>query len=52
MPQLNPTPWFSIMLLVWANVFITALLLHNFAPTPQPTTNAGRRAPHWEWTWP
>nr|YP_010956852.1 ATP synthase F0 subunit 8 [Trachinocephalus myops]WMY89997.1 ATP synthase F0 subunit 8 [Trachinocephalus myops] len=53
MPQLNPSPWFSIFIFSWL-VFLTFLptkvIKHTFPhdPLPQP---AGLMDPQ-PWTWP
>nr|ADZ15122.1 ATP synthase subunit 8 [Piculus chrysochloros] len=54
MPQLNPNPWFSIMLLSWLafSLMIQPKLLsfpHINPPTNKtPTTT---KITHWTWPW-
>nr|YP_002427681.1 ATP synthase F0 subunit 8 [Eremias brenchleyi]ABO64377.1 ATPase subunit 8 [Eremias brenchleyi] len=53
MPQLNPAPWFMVLLLIWATfiIMLTKVLKTrpNLTPTQchhQPSTNL------WIWPWP
>nr|QXU60350.1 ATP synthase F0 subunit 8 [Scleroptila afra] len=52
MPQLNPTPWFSIMLLTW---FTFSLLIQpkllSFTSPNNPTNKTTTTKPT-PWTWP
>nr|YP_588074.1 ATP synthase F0 subunit 8 [Cnemotriccus fuscatus]AAT46110.1 ATP synthase subunit 8 [Cnemotriccus fuscatus] len=54
MPQLNPTPWFSIMVTSW---FIFSFILQpkisQFTSTNQPSnkTFSATKAPSWNWPW-
>nr|YP_003587296.1 ATP synthase F0 subunit 8 [Otis tarda]ACN29666.1 ATP8 [Otis tarda] len=54
MPQLNPNPWFSIMLMTWLtfSLIIQPKLLHFTSPNPPsnmtpPTTKTAS----WSWPW-
>nr|YP_003002142.1 ATP synthase F0 subunit 8 [Polyplectron bicalcaratum]ABY80775.1 ATPase subunit 8 [Polyplectron bicalcaratum] len=52
MPQLNPNPWFTIMLLTW---FTFSLLIQpkllSFTSTNSPTDKTTTTKPT-PWTWP
>nr|AJD83410.1 ATP synthase F0 subunit 8 [Lagocephalus sceleratus] len=55
MPQLDPSPWFAIMVFSWL-VFLTILppkvMAHSF---PNETTSQSTQAPKtntWAWPWP
>nr|YP_009231319.1 ATP synthase F0 subunit 8 [Callipepla squamata]ALV89997.1 ATP synthase F0 subunit 8 [Callipepla squamata]QNN84838.1 ATP synthase F0 subunit 8 [Callipepla squamata]QXU59921.1 ATP synthase F0 subunit 8 [Callipepla douglasii] len=52
MPQLNPNPWFMILLLTWFSfsLLIQPKLLH-FTPT-NPPSNKTLPAKPTPWTWP
>nr|YP_009170384.1 ATP synthase F0 subunit 8 [Conolophus subcristatus]ALE29382.1 ATP synthase F0 subunit 8 [Conolophus subcristatus] len=53
MPQLNPSPWFLILLLTWT-VLMTALLnktLRSKLPN-SPTPKEYEQNPPETWTWP
>nr|QGM79606.1 ATP synthase F0 subunit 8 [Chlamydotis macqueenii]QOD97245.1 ATP synthase F0 subunit 8 [Chlamydotis macqueenii] len=54
MPQLNPKPWFLIMLMTWSifSLIIQPKLLHFTTPNPLsnmiPTTT---KTTPWSWPW-
>uniref|UniRef100_UPI0030E38492 ATP synthase F0 subunit 8 n=1 Tax=Megalechis thoracata TaxID=245781 RepID=UPI0030E38492 len=54
MPQLDPTPWFPILLLSW---FMLLTIVTNKTLNYTVTNNIGPLNPHnletktWEWTW-
>uniref|UniRef100_A0A513U7S8 ATP synthase complex subunit 8 n=2 Tax=Pogoniulus pusillus TaxID=488313 RepID=A0A513U7S8_9PICI len=54
MPQLNPNPWFYIMILSW---FTFSLLIQpkllKFTPTGSPTnkTPSTHKTTPWHWPW-
>nr|WCF77128.1 ATP synthase F0 subunit 8 [Iguana iguana iguana] len=53
MPQLNPSPWFLILLLIWTTL-ATAFLnktIHSKFPNP-PTPQKPSQKPTEPWTWP
>nr|YP_001936636.1 ATP synthase F0 subunit 8 [Lophura ignita]BAG16252.1 ATPase subunit 8 [Lophura ignita] len=52
MPQLNPNPWFSTMILTWLifSLLIQPKLL-SFTPTNNPTNKTVTTKPS-PWTWP
>nr|YP_003345402.1 ATP synthase F0 subunit 8 [Ariosoma shiroanago]BAI53410.1 ATPase subunit 8 [Ariosoma shiroanago] len=54
MPQLNPAPWFVIMVFSWI-VFLTILptkvLAHHFINNPNPKTTKKPKKEPWNWTW-
>nr|AET84009.1 ATPase 8 [Sceloporus samcolemani] len=54
MPQLNPSPWFLIMLLVWATLMIiflnkTLIMLYPNHPTETPLET--KHLSSWTWPW-
>nr|YP_010169223.1 ATP synthase F0 subunit 8 [Sardinella zunasi]QRZ03096.1 ATP synthase F0 subunit 8 [Sardinella zunasi] len=53
MPQLNPAPWFAILVFSWL-IFLTVIppkvMAHNFNNEPT-TAGAGKAKPE-PWTWP
>nr|ABA39013.1 ATP synthase F0 subunit 8 [Parabuteo leucorrhous]ADA58087.1 ATP synthase F0 subunit 8 [Parabuteo leucorrhous]ADA58091.1 ATP synthase F0 subunit 8 [Parabuteo leucorrhous] len=54
MPQLNPTPWFPIMMLSWLTfTLIIQPKLLSFIPTNTPSTmpNTTIHTPSWNWPW-
>nr|BCO16637.1 ATP synthase F0 subunit 8 [Varanus exanthematicus] len=53
MPQLNPNPWFSTMVITWLALvflFMTKLLL---SPPFNPPLNLNQptSTPNWNWPW-
>nr|YP_009092654.1 ATP synthase F0 subunit 8 [Eremias multiocellata]AIR12491.1 ATP synthase F0 subunit 8 [Eremias multiocellata] len=53
MPQLNPSPWFMIFLLIWMTFFI--LLTKVLKTHPKPTLTQYHHQPYtdlWTWPWP
>nr|AEX10789.1 ATPase8 [Phrynosoma cornutum] len=53
MPQLNPSPWFLILLMTWAVlmlVFLNKTL--NMSYPNSPTQSQPKSNPHTPWTWP
>nr|QWV61272.1 ATP synthase F0 subunit 8 [Collocalia affinis cyanoptila]QWV61285.1 ATP synthase F0 subunit 8 [Collocalia affinis cyanoptila]QWV61298.1 ATP synthase F0 subunit 8 [Collocalia affinis cyanoptila]QWV61311.1 ATP synthase F0 subunit 8 [Collocalia affinis cyanoptila] len=53
MPQLNPNPWFFIMLLSWStfSLIIQPKLL-SFTPTNSPSNKTTMHTKTTPWTWP
>nr|AAP75309.1 ATP synthase 8 [Amblyglyphidodon sp. New Caledonia-BQ-2003]AAP75311.1 ATP synthase 8 [Amblyglyphidodon leucogaster]QUJ18426.1 ATP synthase protein 8 [Amblyglyphidodon curacao] len=53
MPQLNPSPWFAILMFSWA-IFLTVIppkvLAHTF--TYDPTHQSTEKPKTVSWTWP
>nr|AVI16110.1 ATP synthase F0 subunit 8 [Sardinella longiceps] len=54
MPQLNPAPWFAILVFTWL-IFLTVIppkvLAHNFNNEPT-TVGASKPKPEsWNWPW-
>nr|AAT08636.1 ATP synthase F0 subunit 8 [Bipes canaliculatus] len=52
MPQLNPAPWFPLLLLIWATLLLlmTKITRHNKHRTPgHPPTAA--HSTTWPWPW-
>nr|YP_009034405.1 ATP synthase F0 subunit 8 [Dactyloptena orientalis]BAO84736.1 ATPase subunit 8 [Dactyloptena orientalis] len=55
MPQLNPSPWFLILIFSWL-VFLTIIppkmLSHNLLNHPNPSDSVSYSAEPWHWPWP
>nr|ABV68592.1 ATP synthase 8 [Cobitis sp. MP-2007b] len=54
MPQLNPAPWFMILLFSWLVFLIiipTKVLNHVFPNEPTPLSMEERKAQPWDWPW-
>nr|YP_003456996.1 ATP synthase F0 subunit 8 [Rhynchactis macrothrix]BAI77304.1 ATPase subunit 8 [Rhynchactis macrothrix] len=54
MPQLNPSPWFNIMIFSWLVFLIILLpkiLAHNTPYEPSPETAEAPKAQPWIWPW-
>nr|AAP29587.1 ATPase subunit 8 [Myiarchus phaeocephalus]AAQ01379.1 ATPase subunit 8 [Myiarchus phaeocephalus] len=54
MPQLNPTPWFFIMLTTWLTFsFILQPKILLFTPTNSPSnkTSSTTKTSPWNWPW-
>nr|YP_009943865.1 ATP synthase F0 subunit 8 [Grallaria varia]QOD95696.1 ATP synthase F0 subunit 8 [Grallaria varia] len=53
MPQLNPSPWFFIMLTSWLTfLLILQPKILSFTPTNQPHTNTTLTTKMTPWNWP
>nr|YP_010956618.1 ATP synthase F0 subunit 8 [Gastropsetta frontalis]WMY89711.1 ATP synthase F0 subunit 8 [Gastropsetta frontalis] len=54
MPQLNPAPWFMILVFSWA-VFLTIIppkiLAHAFPNEPTSQSTQKLKAEAWNWPW-
>nr|YP_009178220.1 ATP synthase F0 subunit 8 [Ecsenius bicolor]AJW75524.1 ATP synthase F0 subunit 8 [Ecsenius bicolor] len=54
MPQLNPAPWFMILVVTWA-VFLTIIppkvLAHSFPNDPSPVAAEKPKTKSWNWPW-
>nr|BAI77239.1 ATPase subunit 8 [Lasiognathus sp. NMMBP 9030] len=54
MPQLNPAPWFAILVFSWL-VLLTILppkvLNHTFPNDPNPETTETPKMQPWPWLW-
>nr|YP_010704586.1 ATP synthase F0 subunit 8 [Pseudechidna brummeri]ULM61743.1 ATP synthase F0 subunit 8 [Pseudechidna brummeri] len=54
MPQLNPAPWFMILLFSWL-VFLmmipTKVMSHNFNNEPTPHMTETKTTHSWNWPW-
>nr|AAR13534.1 ATPase 8 [Synbranchus cf. marmoratus] len=54
MPQLNPSPWFNILVLSWL-IFLTILPLkitaHTFPNEPQLKSMILTKTEPWNWPW-
>nr|YP_002519655.1 ATP synthase F0 subunit 8 [Scarus schlegeli]ASO95920.1 ATP synthase F0 subunit 8 [Scarus psittacus]ACL27233.1 ATP synthase F0 subunit 8 [Scarus schlegeli]ASO95922.1 ATP synthase F0 subunit 8 [Scarus psittacus]ASO95924.1 ATP synthase F0 subunit 8 [Scarus psittacus]ASO95926.1 ATP synthase F0 subunit 8 [Scarus psittacus] len=54
MPQLNPGPWFSIMMFTWL-IFLTILpkkvMSHKFSNDPASEDKDMPMTPPWFWRW-
>nr|YP_009348700.1 ATPase subunit 8 [Acrocheilus alutaceus]BAW88149.1 ATPase subunit 8 [Acrocheilus alutaceus] len=54
MPQLNPSPWFAILVFSWV-VFLTVIptkVLNHTAPNePTPMNEEKHKTEPWNWPW-
>uniref|UniRef100_A0A6B9INW9 ATP synthase complex subunit 8 n=2 Tax=Sternopygus TaxID=36697 RepID=A0A6B9INW9_9TELE len=54
MPQLNPTPWFAILVFSWL-IFLTVLpqkvLKHTFTNEPTALSAEKPKTESWNWPW-
>nr|YP_009045904.1 ATP synthase F0 subunit 8 [Gadopsis marmoratus]YP_009058376.1 ATP synthase F0 subunit 8 [Gadopsis bispinosus]WJQ22132.1 ATP synthase F0 subunit 8 [Gadopsis bispinosus]WJQ22158.1 ATP synthase F0 subunit 8 [Gadopsis marmoratus]WJQ22171.1 ATP synthase F0 subunit 8 [Gadopsis marmoratus]CDR98387.1 ATP synthase F0 subunit 8 [Gadopsis marmoratus]BAP40379.1 ATPase subunit 8 [Gadopsis bispinosus] len=54
MPQLNPTPWFTIMITSWAILLIimpTKIMAHNFPNAITTQSTEKPKTEPWNWPW-
>nr|ASW34685.1 ATP synthase F0 subunit 8 [Quedenfeldtia moerens] len=53
MPQLNPAPWFSIMVMAWTVLLIMLMpkLINTQLITTPPPHHATALKHHWPWPW-
>nr|AGN71119.1 ATP synthase F0 subunit 8 [Crinia signifera] len=52
MPQLNPSPWFSIFVASWTILILISLLKTSKSQTPNSPANKQFKLAHSPWTWP
>nr|YP_009092260.1 ATP synthase F0 subunit 8 [Nipponocypris koreanus]AHX80520.1 ATP synthase F0 subunit 8 [Nipponocypris koreanus]ALI15684.1 ATP synthase F0 subunit 8 [Squalidus gracilis majimae] len=54
MPQLNPNPWFAILVFSWI-IFLTIIptkILNHTAPNePTPMSEEKHKTEPWDWPW-
>nr|AAX77306.1 ATPase 8 [Cottus paulus] len=54
MPQLNPAPWFAILVFSWL-VFLTIIppkvVTHTFPNEPTPQSTKNHKTEPWTWPW-
>nr|WNH24022.1 ATP synthase F0 subunit 8 [Stomias affinis] len=54
MPQLNPAPWFAILVFAWL-VFLIIIppkvLAHTFPNEPAPLSTDKTKTEPWNWPW-
>nr|WNH23933.1 ATP synthase F0 subunit 8 [Ostichthys trachypoma] len=54
MPQLNPAPWFMILIFSWF-IFLTLIppkiTAHNFPNEPSPQAAETPKTKSWNWPW-
>nr|WNH22379.1 ATP synthase F0 subunit 8 [Enchelyopus cimbrius] len=54
MPQLNPAPWFMILMFTWV-IFLTIIpskvMEHTFPNEPSPQSTAAPKTTPWNWPW-
>nr|ADE45032.1 ATP synthase F0 subunit 8 [Cichla monoculus]AFN02928.1 ATP synthase subunit 8 [Cichla monoculus] len=54
MPQLNPSPWFAILIFSWL-IFLTIIppkvLAHSFPNEPAPQNTKTLKTEPWNWPW-
>nr|BAV70838.1 ATPase subunit 8 [Chagunius baileyi] len=54
MPQLNPDPWFAILLLSWMTFLIiipAKILTHSLPNEPAPMNTEEYKVDSWTWSW-
>nr|YP_004347643.1 ATP synthase F0 subunit 8 [Marilyna darwinii]BAK10046.1 ATPase subunit 8 [Marilyna darwinii] len=54
MPQLNPSPWFMIMLFTWSTlliILVPKIMTHTFPNTPSSQNTQPKKAKAWTWPW-
>nr|NP_739767.1 ATP synthase F0 subunit 8 [Caulophryne jordani]BAC23337.1 ATPase subunit 8 [Caulophryne jordani] len=54
MPQLNPAPWFTILLSTWLILLVVLtpkVLTHTFPYAPDPATASTSKTQPWPWQW-
>nr|YP_006883515.1 ATP synthase F0 subunit 8 [Takydromus wolteri]AFN87681.1 ATPase 8 [Takydromus wolteri] len=52
MPQLNPAPWFLVLLLVWFSLFILSTkIMQNQSKLSTPQHSKQLYYLHWTWPW-
>nr|YP_009262839.1 ATP synthase F0 subunit 8 [Channa micropeltes]ANI87518.1 ATP synthase F0 subunit 8 [Channa micropeltes] len=54
MPQLNPAPWFAILVFSWL-IFLTVIpqkvLAYTFPNEPTPQSTETHKTEPWNWPW-
>ncbi|YP_138244.1 ATP synthase F0 subunit 8 (mitochondrion) [Myxocyprinus asiaticus] len=54
MPQLNPAPWFAILVFSWM-IFLTiaptGMVNHVFTNEPTPVSAEKHKNESWDWPW-
>nr|YP_009348895.1 ATPase subunit 8 [Pogonichthys macrolepidotus]BAW88370.1 ATPase subunit 8 [Pogonichthys macrolepidotus] len=54
MPQLNPNPWFAILVFSWIiflTIIPTKVLSHTTPNEPTPMSKEKHKAESWDWPW-
>nr|YP_009755374.1 ATP synthase F0 subunit 8 [Girella melanichthys]QIP53851.1 ATP synthase F0 subunit 8 [Girella melanichthys] len=54
MPQLNPSPWFAILIFSWMIFLIIVppkILAHSFPKEPTPLNAQKAKTASWNWPW-
>nr|AFM78482.1 ATPase synthase subunit 8 [Colomesus asellus] len=54
MPQLNPTPWFAIMMFSWLALLVFLLpkiMAHTFPNEPSSKNTQAPKTEPWAWPW-
>nr|BBC54733.1 ATPase subunit-8 [Candidia barbata] len=54
MPQLNPDPWFAVLVFSWViflTVIPTKILSHITPNEPTPMNGKKHKAEPWDWPW-
>uniref|UniRef100_UPI0030FEA434 ATP synthase F0 subunit 8 n=1 Tax=Centropomus parallelus TaxID=28805 RepID=UPI0030FEA434 len=54
MPQLDPAPWFPVLILAWASLLIIVCALvvtHTYPDLPGQKTAKMPTKKHWAWPW-
>nr|AJO61343.1 ATP synthase subunit 8 [Psenopsis anomala] len=54
MPQLNPGPWFVILLFSWSiflTIIIPKVMAHSYPNLPTVQNSKKPKAKSWDWPW-
>nr|YP_001491361.1 ATP synthase F0 subunit 8 [Trixiphichthys weberi]BAF51885.1 ATPase subunit 8 [Trixiphichthys weberi] len=54
MPQLNPAPWFAILVFSWLvflTIFPPKVLSHTYPNEPSPQSTDTTKTDTWTWPW-
>nr|YP_006576338.1 ATP synthase F0 subunit 8 [Hemitheconyx caudicinctus]BAM34424.1 ATPase subunit 8 [Hemitheconyx caudicinctus] len=52
MPQLNPAPWFLILMSTWVSYLaLTELTCSTLYPNPLPPVKVTKMTNSWHWSW-
>nr|QUJ18446.1 ATP synthase protein 8 [Amblypomacentrus breviceps] len=54
MPQLNPTPWFTVLCFAWlvfASIIPSKVISHDFSPNPTHQSTSVPSEEPWTWPW-
>nr|YP_006884127.1 ATP synthase F0 subunit 8 [Glossogobius circumspectus]AFU52785.1 ATP synthase F0 subunit 8 [Glossogobius circumspectus]QKX65242.1 ATP synthase F0 subunit 8 [Acanthogobius stigmothonus] len=54
MPQLNPSPWFAILIFSWLvllTLVVPKVLSHSFPNEPASQSSQAPKTDSWSWPW-